>query len=295
LSAIELLTIEHIMGILNVMSKCFFQPVFTCWVAEHPQPIGTIEFLGGALFGSLPNISYSYFLSCLYDRGYTIVTAPFRLGLDHEKISREIHSDRQRVFEALKPIHQTLPRFWMGHSLGCKYIILLEAAGEEDGTEFFLKDQPSILIAPDMSDTYDAVKIGIIAQYLDDIGQGVNPNRAATKAKLAASKRFNLTAIISFDRDDVAGTQKQTPDAPDFSDVALITELLEHRPSGLLLKTELKDCQHLEPVGIKIVQPDGSLALVDLDLSDGIVESVTNRQLEPQVISYLTQLTEKMS
>jgi hypothetical protein len=47
--------------------------------------------------------------------------------------------------------------------------------------------------------------------------------------------------------------------------------------------------------GIKIVQPDGSLALVDLDLSDGIVESVTDRQLEPQVISYLTQLTQKMS
>jgi hypothetical protein len=251
--------------------------------------------LGGALFGSLPNISYSYFLSCLYDEGYTIVTAPFRLGLDHEKIAREIHSDRQRVFESLKPIHQNLPRFWIGHSLGCKYIILLEATGEEDGTEFFLKDQPSILIAPDMSDTYDAVKIGIIAQYLDNIGQGVNPNRAATKAKLAASKRFNFTAIISFDRDDIAGTRSQTPEAPDFSDVALITQLLKQRPSGLLLKTELKDCQHLEPVGIKVVQPDGSISLVDLDLSDGILESLIDRQLEPQVVSYLEQLTQKMS
>ena len=277
------------------MNSYIFKPVYTCWVAEHPAPIGTIEFLGGALFGSLPNVSYSYFLNYFYDRGYTIITAPFRLGLNHEQIAREIHSDRQRVFDTLKSVHQTLPRYWIGHSLGCKYIILLETAGEEQGTEFFLKDQPSILIAPDMSDTYDAVKIGIIAQYLDDIGQGVNPNRAATKAKLAASKRFNLTAVISFDRDDIAGTQQQTPEAPDFSDVALITQVLEQRPSGSLFKTELKNCQHLEPVGVKVVQADGSIALLDLDLSDGILESVIDRKLEPQVLIDLQRLTQKMS
>jgi Protein of unknown function (DUF1350) len=277
------------------MSNCIFQAVYTCWVAEHPEPIGTIEFLGGALFGSLPNVSYSYFLNYFYDQGYTIVTAPFRLGLNHEKIAIEIHSDRQRVFDTLKPIHKELPRYWIGHSLGCKYIILLETAGEAEGTEFFLKDQPSILIAPDMSNTYDAVKIGIIAQYLDNIGQGVNPNRAETKAKLAASKRFNLTAIISFDLDDIAGNQQQTPEAPDFSDVALITQLLEQRPSGSLFKTELANCQHLEPVGVKVTQADGSIALLDLDLADGILESVIDRKLEPQVFIDLKRLTQKMS
>jgi hypothetical protein len=277
------------------MSNCIFHAVYTCWVAEHPAPIGTIEFLGGALFGSLPNVSYSYFLNYLYDEGYTIVTAPFRLGLNHDEIARELHSDRQRVFDTLKPIHKTLPRYWIGHSLGCKYIILLETAGEEEGTECVLQDQPSILIAPDMSDTYDAVKIGIIAQYLDNIGRGVNPNRAETKARLAASKRFNLTAVISFDRDDIAGTQQQTPEAPDFSDVALITQLLEQRPSGSLFKTELTNCQHLEPVGVKVVQADGSVALLDLDLADGILESVIDRKLEPQVLIDLERLTQKMS
>ena len=276
------------------MSNCVFHPIYTCWVAEHPEAIGTIEFLGGALFGSLPNVSYSYFLNYFYDRGFTIVTAPFRLGLNHEQIAREIHSDRQRVFDTLNPIHKTLPRYWIGHSLGCKYIILLETAGEEEETEFFLKDQPSILIAPDMSDTYDAVKIGVIAKYLDDIGQGVSPNRVATTAKLAASKRFNLTAIISFDLDNIAGTQQQTPDQPDFSDVALITQLLKQRPSGLLLTTELSNCQHLEPVGVKIVRSDGSIALLDLDLSDGILESVVNRKLEPQVLVDLNRLNQKM-
>jgi hypothetical protein len=279
------------------MKKCVFQPVFTCWVAEHPEPIGTIEFLGGALFGSLPNVSYSYFLNYLYHQGYTIVTSPFRLGLNHEKISYEIHSDRERVFQTLQPIHQNLPRFWIGHSLGCKYIILLETAGEQDQQQpgFLLKDQPSILIAPDISDTYDAVKIGLIAEYLDDIGRGVKPNRAEMKAKLAISNRFNLTAVISFDQDDVAGTQNQNPESPDFSDVALITQVLENRPNKLLLKSELKNCRHLEPVGISVVQNDGTLGLVDLDLSDGVLESVINRQLEPHVLNYLQQLTSLLS
>jgi hypothetical protein len=276
-------------------SNCIFSPVYTCWVAEHPDPIATIEFLGGALFGSLPNISYSYFLNYFYERGYTIVTAPFRLGLNHEQIAREIHSDRQRVFDSLNPIHKTLPRYWIGHSLGCKYIILLETAGESEGNEFILKDQPSILIAPDISNTYDAVRIGILAQYLDDIGRGVNPNRTLTKARLAASKRFNLTAVISFDRDDIAGTQKQTPDDPDFSDVALITQLLEQRPSGLLFKTELENCQHLEPVGVRVVGSDGSISLLDLDLADGILESVVDRKLEPQVLADLQRLIQKIS
>jgi Protein of unknown function (DUF1350) len=277
------------------MSNCIFKPVYTCWVAEQENPIGTIEFLGGALFGSLPNVSYSYFLNYLYDRGYTIVTAPFRLGLDHDKIARELHSDRQRVFDTLNSHHKEVPRYWIGHSLGCKYIILLETAGEEEGSECILQDQPSILIAPDMSDTYDAVKIKPVAQYLDNIGRGVNPNRAETKARLAASKRFNLTAVISFDRDDIAGTQQQTPESPDFSDVALITQLLEQRPSGSLFKTELANCQHLEPVGVKVIQADGSVALLDLDLADGILESVIDRKLEPQVLIDLQRLTHKMS
>jgi Protein of unknown function (DUF1350) len=277
------------------MEKCIFKPVYTCWVAEHPDPIGTIEFLGGALFGSLPQISYSYFLSYLYGQGYSIVTAPFRLGLNHQKIAEEIHSDRARVFDTLKPVHQELPRFWIGHSLGCKYIVLLESTGEEDSKSFLLKDQPSILLAPDVSNTYDAVKIGVIAQYLDDIGQGVNPDRARLAAILAASNRFNLTAIISFEQDDVAGNQAQSAEAPDFSDVALISGIIESRPSRVLLKAELADCKHLEPVGIQVMQLDGSLALVDLDLTDGFLEPVRDRLLEPKVVELLSQLKLKLA
>ncbi len=223
------------------------------------------------------------------------MTAPFRLGLNHQQIAEEIHSDRAKVFETLKPVHQDLPRFWIGHSLGCKYIVLLESTGEGDFKSFLLEDQPSILLAPDVSNTYDAVKIGVIAKYLDDIGQGVNPDRAKLAAMLAASNRFNLTAIVSFELDDVAGNQAQSAEAPDFSDVALISEIIESKPSRTLLKAELADCKHLEPVGLQVVKSDGSLALVDLDLADGFLEPVRDRLLEPKVVELLSQLQLKLA
>lgn len=268
-----------------------FKPIYSCWVAEHPKPIGVIEFLGGALFGSLPNVSYSYFLSSLYDQGYTIVTQPFRLGLNHEKIAQEIFAERNRVLQALGESHQNIPRFWVGHSLGCKYIMLLEIMGEgERETQFPLKDQPSLLIAPDLSDTKEAVQIAPLAQYLDDIGRGVQPNRQEMSEKLKNSHRFGLTAILSFEQDDVSGTQNQPTET---SDVALITSILEQTTNNVLIKQEIPG-KHLEIVGIKVSKPDGTVALVDLDVTDGILEDVTTRKTEFCVIQLLEQLRQRL-
>jgi Protein of unknown function (DUF1350) len=227
-----------------------FKPVYTCWVAEHPQPIGTIEFLGGALFGVFPTIFYSSLLRYLYGQGFTIVTSPFRLSLDHARVAKEIYLDRERVFDTLSPTHHNLPRFWVGHSLGCKYILLLKTSSEIDKGTFSIKDNPSVLIAPNISDTLKAVRFKWLATYLDRTGRGVNPNRNEVKLKLEKSQRFNLSAIISFGLDTEAGTQKESPEKPDFSDVALITQILANNPKRLLLKTELPKCKHLEPVKI---------------------------------------------
>jgi Protein of unknown function (DUF1350) len=255
--------------------KIIFKPVYTCWVAEHPQPIGTIEFLGGALFGLLPTVFYSYFLRYFYNQGFTIVTSPFRLSLDHASVAQEIYLDRARVFDTLHSVHQSLPRFWVGHSLGCKYILLLEMAGELDSQDFLIKDQPSILIAPNISDTLKAVKSKWLAAYLDRKGCGVKPDRHNLRKQLSRSKRFNLSAVISFSLDQEAGTQNQTPEAPDFSDVALITQVLETEANRLLLRTELLTYQHLEPVKIGFT------------VNHNVQSS---RKLEPQVLDYLQQL-----
>jgi Protein of unknown function (DUF1350) len=261
------------------MIKIIFKPIYTCWVAEHPKPVGTIEFLGGALFGILPTIFYSYFLRFLYGQGFTVITSPFRLSLNHTKVTKEIYEDRARVFDTLNPIHENLPHFWIGHSLGCKYIMLLEIFGERDSQDFLIQDQPSILMAPNISDTRKAVKFAWLAKYLDRKGYGVRPNRSEMKSKLIASERFNLSGIISFGLDKEAGNQSQSAEQPDFSDVALITQILASRPNRLLLGTELKNCQHLEPIKISFQQEH--------------LSHKPQRQLENLVLDYLHQLTRR--
>lgn len=267
-----------------------FKPIYSCWVAEHPEPIGVIEFLGGALFGSLPNVSYSYFLNSLYAQGYTIITQPFRLGLNHEQIAKEIFEERNKVLQDLGESHQNIPRIWVGHSLGCKYIMLLEILGEgKIETRFPLKNQPSLLIAPDLSDTYEGVPITPVAQYLDRIGKGVRPDRNTMKKKLEESKRFGLTAILSFKSDDIAGTQCQSPET---SDVALVTSILE-KTKNTLIKKEIPG-KHLEIVGIRVCKPDGTFALVDLDVTDGILEDTATRKTESCVIQLIEQLRQRL-
>jgi Protein of unknown function (DUF1350) len=267
-----------------------FKPIYSCWVAEHPNPIGVIEFLGGALFGSLPNVSYSYFLNSLYEEGYTIITQPFRLGLNHEQIAEEIFEERNKILQDLGESHQNIPRIWVGHSLGCKYIMLLEILGEGK-TQFPLKNQPSLLIAPDLSDTHEGVPLPPVARYLDRIGKGVRPDRNTMKNKLEKSKRFGLTAILSFDKDYVAGTQSQLPET---SDVALITDILEKIKGNTLIKKEIPG-KHLEIVGIRVCKPDGTFALVDLDVNDGILEDTTTRTTESCVIQLIEQLRQRLT
>jgi hypothetical protein len=269
-----------------------FKPIYSCWVAEHPNPLGVIEFLGGALFGSLPNVSYSYFLNSLYEEGYTIITQPFRLGLNHEQIAKEIFEERNKVLQDLGSSHQNIPRIWVGHSLGCKYITLLEMLSEgKTETRFPLKDQPSLLIAPDLSDIYEAVPIPPVARYLKHIGKDVRPNRQEMEKKLKASKRFGLTAILSFESDDVAGTQSQSPKT---SDVALITNILEKTKGNILIKEEIPG-KHLEIVGIRVCKPDGTFALVDLDVTDGILEDTTKRKTESCVVQLIEQLRQRLT
>lgn len=261
-----------------------FQPISFSWVAVHPEPKGVIEFIGGALFGSLPNISYSHFLHSLYEAGYTVITLPFRFGLNHAAIAESLLSERDNVLQQLGKSHQDIPRFWVGHSLGCKYIILLEAYQK-------IWNQPSLLIAPDISNTYDAVPVPPVAAFLDVIGQGVKPNRDETQALLKEKKNslFNLTALISFEGDKVAGNQAGSPNE---SDVALFIQELDNKSGLQLLKQEIlgEDIKHTEIVGIRVYKSDGTFSFVDLDVTDAIFEDPQKRQLEPLAIHFLEEL-----
>jgi hypothetical protein len=208
--------------------------------------------------------------------------------------------------------------FWLGHSLGCKYIALLEflssnqwrqiidsqagyavrqqvelsieSAGLESAAVSIL-NQPSLLIAPDISDTESAIPVRAVAAWLDRVGLGVLPTRKQTQQLIQASQLFNLTAMISFSRDTIAGSEidqfknKQTREN---SDVLWLIQQLEARKLPIL-HTEIRG-KHLEPLGQRI----GDL-IVDLNPWDKFIEPLHSRQIEHRAIAFLAQLKRRQS
>ncbi len=119
-------------------SKLKFQPVSHSWVALHPQPKGVIQFIGGAFFGTFaPMFFYRYLLQRLFEQGYTIILLPFNFTFDHYREAGFLIKEQYEILPELvkKAIwagydYQAYlddQNFsWMGHSIGCKYISLLE-------------------------------------------------------------------------------------------------------------------------------------------------------------------------
>jgi len=257
-----------------------FQPVSFSWVALHPQPKGVIQFIGGAFFGSFPTLFYRHLLTELYAAGYTLVAMPFRFSFRHWSIALSLLEEQQRLRRDLpqlaarlgyktEPYQAAANYLWLGHSLGCKYIALLEllcgialepqnpaiegvlGQAQADWLRHRLTpavtiwDQSSLLMAPDISDTTSAIPIRTLARMLEALGLGVQPTRSQTLALIDKSDLFHLTAMLSYRDDSVAGSLQAPEPTND------VLWLYQHLQAQGLLHTELPG-KHLEPLGLKI-------------------------------------------
>jgi Protein of unknown function (DUF1350) len=311
------------------MNKIFkFQPVSCSWVAIHPNPKGVIQFIGGAFFGTFPTVFYRYFLRKLFEEGYTIIALPFRFSFRHWPIAISLLIEQGVLALEIKKIAQKLNYqtdiyqdkknyFWIGHSLGTKYINLLEFLSS-NGWENILEEcsldkyqvqkikdiikyipceersiagQPSLLIAPDISDTQSAIPkpLTFIANFLDRIKFGVIPTRKQAQCFIKRSNLFNLTALISFNKDTIAGSEtdnKQDEDTKNNSDVLWLIEQLKQRKFPILHQ-EISG-KHLEPVGIQI----GNF-IVDFNPLDKFIQRIKSRQLEYFTIQFLEELRKR--
>lgn len=297
-----------------------FSPVSFSWVAIHPEPKGVIQFIGGAFFGTFPTVFYRYFLRTLFDEGYTIIALPFRFSFRHwdiaigllkeqEVLRKELSTTTGNGFYLNKSNY-----FWLGNSLGCKYIALLEfLSGEhwkqitESCTEkpahqqieaildsaglegASILSQPSLLVAPDISNTESAIPIKAIAHFLDQVGLGVLPTRKQTQCFTERSQLFNLTAFISFDKDTIAGSvmdQSKSKQIQENSDVLWLFQQLKTRKVAIL-HIELQG-KHLEPLGVKVGK-----YIVDLNPFDKFIELLSGRLLERYAAKFLVQLRQR--
>lgn len=234
------------------------------WVAIPPDPIAFVEFYGGEGFGSFPTQTYQYFLQRLYDAGYAIIAVPFQMGLDHVKIAYSLLQERN-IIRYLFPQFNDKPHFWIGHSIGCKIIGLLEAYTEpQPGGRWVhptymaslaknataitgIYDEPSLLIAPANPSTSQSVQVPILPNIMDMLGIGVRPSKDEWRQLVVDSKdMFGLSALISFTEDTAAGNMSLPGSTVEW----LVTTLKQRYPNTFQHKELVGG--HLEPNGIKV-------------------------------------------
>ncbi|KAL7531041.1 hypothetical protein ACHAXR_003815, partial [Thalassiosira sp. AJA248-18] len=85
---------------------------------NEQQPRALLHFLGGALLGAAPQLSYRYMLERLSSRGYLIVATPYQLSFDHLGTCDEIIGRFERVAPALAKEYGAVPVVGVGHSCG---------------------------------------------------------------------------------------------------------------------------------------------------------------------------------
>lgn len=216
------------------------------FVAIHPKPQGVIQFVGGFFFGGwFPQWWHKELLELLFTEKYTIIINVFANSSDHwgeaiklvafqESILTEVREIAKRknyeynIYE-LSNLEKKGKYFWLGHSLGCKYIALLElltdleteaveealkntfgeleaekikealVRNESDLSRVSIKNQSSILLAPVVRD---------FPKIIESIGLKIRPTKADTfKLIVEATKGdrnlFNLLAGMSLKMNNI--------------------------------------------------------------------------------------------
>jgi len=285
------------------MSKDFrFIPLNFNWVALNPHPKGVVYFIGGIFFGSFPNIFYHFLLKKVFEAGYTVVAIPFRFTFRHWSVSIDIIRDiidlRQAIYDEAKfrgytdnielyhkdPTKEKCKYFWLGHSLGCKYISLLEilteinteedlqrvlgkciqnqqardiknALGDLKLQDVSLENQPSLFLAPVISGIENAIPFTPGASFIKQIGLDVQPTVIETECLIQKSSMFSLIDLITFAKDVRAKTTIQW--------------FLKTIPGKILSQpvVPLPEREHLAPLGWS----NG-----DQELAKKVIQSISN-------------------
>ncbi|MEG3863359.1 hypothetical protein [Microcoleus sp. herbarium12] len=121
---------------------------------------------------------------------------------------------------------------------------------------------------------------------LDQLGLGVRPTRAETQCFIASSSFFNLTALISFDRDEIAGSVTdiyKSLEVQKNSDVLWLVEQLKTKALPVL--TVEIEGDHLEPICIKTDNH-----IVGLNHFNIFIKPIKYRLLEAQCVKLLNTL-----
>jgi hypothetical protein len=272
-------------------------------VAFNKAGKGVVQFYGGQFFGNFPLSSYEYFFSQIYEAGYTLIVTPFQFGTNHLKIAAQLLHERDTIRDILPQLHG-LTHFWLGHSLGCKFITLLEAWTDKKTNRFSpdleisgaaelmqhypnlkgILDEPSVLIAPVFADDSDLVPFKPLTYLIEALGLGIVPTREYVRDLVSKDDLFNECAVVTFESDGISGNAAADPKTKDSP--WLIDTLTHNRKTFL---TQQLSGGHLTPTGDKVGDVVIGMTLLANVLPLPSIQ-VPPRQLEPVIVELLNQL-----
>ena len=84
-----------------------------------------IHFLGGAIVGAAPDISYRYILEKLAEKGFLIVATPYTLSFDHIQTCDDVIGRFERIAPSLAQQYGPVPVIGVGHSCGALLQLLI--------------------------------------------------------------------------------------------------------------------------------------------------------------------------
>lgn len=91
----------------------------------NQPPRALLHFLGGALVGASPQLTYRYLLERLSSNGYLIVATPYQLSFDHLTTCDEIIDKFEKVAPMLAREYGAVPVVGLGHSCGSLLHVLI--------------------------------------------------------------------------------------------------------------------------------------------------------------------------
>jgi len=89
------------------------------------EPRALLHFLGGAIVGAAPDISYRYILEKLSSSGFLIVSTPFTLSFDYITTCDDIITKFERIAPNLAQQYGPIPVVGVGHSCGSLLHVLI--------------------------------------------------------------------------------------------------------------------------------------------------------------------------
>ena len=133
-------------------------------------PRALVHFLGGAIVGAAPDITYRYILEKLAQNGFLIVSTPYTLSFDYITTCDDIITRFERIAPSLAKQYGPIPVIGVGHSCGSLLHLLI--------TTLF-PDTPraaNVLISYNNKNVKDAVPLfdEVVAPLFVQLGQSGN-------------------------------------------------------------------------------------------------------------------------